>query len=277
MNFRRVTSSYRFLFLLVFSAALMIVDHRSQLLAPMRVAGSVINVPFQFLFSAPAAISSLIAAYYPDDSLHRKYQALQNTHSKMLTQLQRIDALKADNQRLAELLSRRGRADPESLLADIIDIGLDPFTQRVALNRGVESGVYLGQPVVTSQGVLGQVSGLGVNHCVVTLLTHPKHSIPVQIQRNGVRAIAQGRGGANRVAVPFLPGQTDIRHGDILVTSGLGGRFPVGYKVAQVREIITDADEAFLTVNATSFVNIGSTAETLLLWSGQPDAPPLAP
>ena len=120
--------------------------------------------------------------------------------------------------------------------------------------------------------MLGQVSGLGLNRSVVTLITDPSHALPVQIQRNGLRAMVAGNGKLNRVSVPFLSAQADIQQGDILVTSGLGGGFPDGYKVARVQEIIADADATFLEIDAATFADMQLTKEVLLLWKDKPDS-----
>ena len=270
MGFNQITALYRFLFLLVFSVALMIIDHRSQLFAPVRTLSSVINLPFHWLIELPATTRELIDAYYPDDSLHRKYAALMENQLALEARLQRYDALAAENTRLAELLSMSRTSGEQVLLAEIVEIGLEPFTHRVALNRGVEAGVYLGQPAITPDGVLGQVSGVGVNRSVVTLITDPSHAIPVQIQRNGLHTIVRGLGDSNRVGVPFLSARADIRSDDILVTSGMGGGFPPGYKVAQIVEIITDANDTFLSVTATTFAGIDQVREALLIWNNRP-------
>ena len=277
MGFNRITSLYRFFFLLIFSAALMIVDHRSQLLSPLRTVGTLLNLPFQQLFNLPTTIRDLIDAYYPDDQLYRKYEALAAKQMELQAHLQRYDAVEAENRRLAKLLSMSREFDNRVLHAEIVDIGLAPFTHRVALNRGAEAGVFLGQPVITPDGVLGQVSGVGLYRSVVTLITDPAHAMPVQIQRNGLRTIAQGLGVANQLEVPFLSGQADIQNSDVLVTSGLGGGFPAGYKVAQVREIVTDANETFLMVSATTFTDIDLVKEVLLLWNHKPAPQQAAP
>ena len=275
MAFNQSTALYRFLFLLVFSAALMIVDHRSQLLVPARTVASVINLPFQLLVHLPTATRNWFDAHYPDDSLYQKYTALKAENLALQSRLQRYDGLQLENQRLTNLLALSRKFGDQVLFAEVVEVGLDPFTHRLVLNRGVEAGIYLGQPAITPDGVLGQVSGLGVNRSVVTLITDPAHALPVQIQRNGLRTIARGLGASDRIEVPFLSTQADIRKDDILVTSGLGGGFPVGYKVGRVREIAVDPNEAFMRVDATTFVNVDLTGEVLLLWVDQqaPDAP----
>ncbi len=266
MAFNQVTWLYRFLFLLVFSVALMIVDHRSNLLAPLRTVASVINLPFHGLIAMPTAIGQWLGSYYPDDTLHHQYTTLRAENLRLQAHLQKFDALQVENQRLADLLSLSREFGERALLSEIVEIGLYPFTHRLALNHGVESGVYVGQPVVTKDGVLGQISGLGIRRSVVTLITDRSHALPVLVQRNGLRTIVRGSGGANRVEAPFLSTQADIRVGDILVTSGLGGGFPAGYKVAQVREVVVDANKAFMSVDAVTFANVDYARDALLLW-----------
>ena len=263
------TALYRFLFLLVLSVALMIVDHRSQLLMPVRTVGSVINLPLQSIVGLPEATGKWLETYYPDDSIHQKYTALKAEFQVAQARLQRYDALRMENRRLTKLLSLSRQFGEQALIAEIIKFPLDPYGHRLMLNRGIETGVYLGQPAITPDGVLGQISGVGINHSVVTLITDPAHALPVQIQRNGLRTILRGLGVSGRVEVPFLAAQADIRKGDVLVTSGIGGGFPVGYKVARVREVAVDPNEAFLQVDAIPFVRTELTREVLLLWVGR--------
>lgn len=265
----RITSLYRFLLLLSMSIALMVVDHRSDWFVPVRTFSSVFNLPFQMLINLPRTTGKFIKRYYPDDSLPRKYAALVEKQLILEIRLQRYTALQFENERLSKLLSAQRKSEAPGLLAEIIEIGLQPFTHQVAINRGVEAGVYLGQPVLTPQGILGQVSEVGVLHSVVTLLTDPSHAIPVQVQRNGLRTIVHGTGASGQINVPFLSSNADIRNSDILVTSGVGERFPAGFKVAQVHEIIVDANADFLNIQANMFANVEFTKEVLLLWHQQ--------
>lgn len=274
MVFNQITPLHRFFFLLVLSVALMIVDHRSSLLVSARAAGSVINRPFQLVINLPAATREWLDAHYQDGTLYRKYKALQAKQAVLEAHLQRYDALQAENRRLSRLLSASTAPGERVLLAEVVEIGLEPFTHRIGLNLGVESGVYLGQAVILPEGVLGQVSGLGFKHSVVTLITDPSHAIPVQIQRNGLRTMVRGLGVSGQVSVPFLSAQADIRKGDLLVTSGLGGGFPAGYKVAQVQEIVTDSTAEFLTVRARPLADIQFAGEVLLLSSHVPPSVP---
>lgn len=258
----------RFLLLAVVSVVLMTADHRGGFFKPVRTGFSVLNLPGHWLFSLPATTEDTYRKYYPDAELYTRYRKLLEKQTELEVRLQRYEALRAENARLAKLLGTRGKLEYSGLFAEVIEIGLRPLAHRVALSRGVESGVYLGQPVLTTAGVLGQVSAVGVGHSVVTLLTDPSHAIPVQIERNGLRTIAQGSGVPGVISLPFLTSNADLHSDDVLLTSGLGGTFPSGYKVAQVQEVINDANAAFLSVRALPFVNVAVTQEVLLLQAG---------
>ena len=271
MKFRQITSLYRFLFWLLLSCGLIIIDHRSDSLAQVRTVASGFNWAFVHLITLPGDVRHWVESRYPDDSLYQEYKSLQAQVAALQTELQRYDSLIAENRRLSELLAIAEKPGIDMLFAEIVEAELDPFTHRVALNRGVQDGVYLGQPVITPDGVLGQVSGVGIGRSVVTLLTDASHAVPVQIQRNSLHTIVFGSGDTKRVEVPFLSAQADIRKGDVLITSGLGGGFPAGYKVAQVEEIITDANDAFLAITARVYAEMTAAKEVFLLWKQSSD------
>lgn len=276
MRRAKVFPLHRFLVLAIVSVALMAADHRGWL-ASARATAATLKLPFYHLINLPDRLGEWLAAHYPDDQLYQQYRELQQQQLRLTAELQRYEAVRAENRRLKELLSVSRKSEKQALLAEIMQIGLTPYPHRLTLNRGLESGVYLGQPVISAAGVLGQVSQLGVRHSVVTLLTNPDHSIPAQVRRNGLLAIARGGGRQRRVDLPFLPAHADIRAGDVLVTSGLGGRFPPGYKIARVLKVRADADQAFLTVYARPFAAPDMAREVLLLWNDRPDAAAVEP
>ncbi len=245
----------------------MIIDHRSTLLGPVRNITSLINITFESVALFPGNTAAVFERYYPDDTLHRKFIELQNKQAILETRLQRYEALELENQRLTKLLGSSESSTNQVLLAEIIGLSPEPYNQNIVLNRGTEAGVFLGQPVVAPEGVLGQISKVGLKRSVVTLITDPSHGLPVQIQRNKLRTIVQGAGETDRVEVPDLISRSDIQRGDILVTSGMGGRFPIGYKVAEVTDIVEDASEPFMKVSASTIAKIGLVREVLLLWN----------
>lgn len=245
----------------------MIIDHQSNLLAPVRVVASVINITFESIVRFPANVVALAERYYLDNTLHQRFTELQRKQAILEGRLQRYEALELENRRLTKLLGSSGSSTDQVLLAEIVEVSYEPYNQSIVLNRGTESGVYAGQPVLAPEGVLGQVSIVGLKRSVVTLITDPSHGLPVQIQRNQLRTIIQGTGQTNRVEVSSLISRSDIRRGDILVTSGMGGRFPMGYKVAEVTEIVEDASAPFMKISASTIAKIGLVREVLLLWN----------
>ena len=267
MAFNRASPLFRFSLLIVLSMGLMIVDHKSTLLQTVRPFTSSLNITFELIAQAPRRAVMALDRYYPDDQLHQELVALQNKQVILESKLQRYEALVAENERLSALLSIFKRAEEQVLLTQIIDVGLEPFSHKVVVNSGLESGVYLGQVAVTPKGILGQVSEVGFRRSVITLITNSSHGLPVQIQRNGLRTIVQGSGISDTITAPFLTRRADVQIGDQLVTSGTGGRFPVGYRVGEVFEIVNDANEAFLSVHAETIAKIDYTNEVLLLWN----------
>lgn len=277
MNHRQFTPSYQFLLLAVLSVAVMIVDHRGELLQPLRTALSAATIPLQQLAALPRKLNRVLVFRPADSERERQIRKLRKENMLLLARLQRMETLEAENARLSRLLTVSKRAGDEALLATIQPMGLEPFTHRVVVNRGREAGVYSGQPAIDSKGVLGQVTETTLFRSVITLMTDPGHAIPVQVQRNGLRTIVQGLGVEDRVSVPFLPRRADIRGGDVLVTSGIGGRFPVGYRVARVVEVIKDANEPFLRIHAEPIARIEQVKEVLLVWTGLRPAPEQMP
>ncbi len=269
MILRQVSSLYRFMFLAILSFGLMIVDHRSDTLKIVRSWASLVTIPFHSVTTLPEKVSELARSYYPDNSVYEDLRKLRGKQLMLESQLQRYDALVAENNRLSKLLAAAKRSEDQVILASIVNAGLEPFTHRIILNRGSEAGVFVGQPVIAPDGVLGQVSEVNLYQSIVILVTDRSHGIPVQVQRNGMRTIVHGQGEADHVGVPYLSRQADIRKGDILVTSGMGGRFPAGYKVAEVEEIVTDANQAFLSINAITTAKIDFVKQVLLVWDSQ--------
>ena len=267
MSYNRSFPINRFIFFFLLSTGLMIIDHRSNLLAPVRVIASVIDITFESIVRFPGKVAALAEEYYPDNTLYQRFSELQRKQAILETRLQRYEALELENLRLTKLLGSSESSPEQVLLAEIIEVSREPYNHNIVLNRGTESGVYPGQPVLAPEGVLGQISIVGLKRSVVTLITDPSHGLPVQIQRNQLRTIIQGTGQADRVEVPSLISRSDIRRGDILVTSGMGGHFPIGYKVAEVTEIVEDASEPFMKISASTIAKIGLVREVLLLWN----------
>ena len=195
--------------------------------------------------------------------------------------LQTREALAAENERLranARDLGLRDALPPVAdrwLPAEIVNIQLSSLRQRLLLNRGVANGVFKGQAVLDDKGLIGQTTHVGPWSAEVILITDPEHAVPVRVERTGLRTIAVGAGDTTSLALPYLPGNADIKSGDLLVTSGLGGVFPEGYPVARVTEVHRDAVQPLAQVRAAPLAHVDTDSEVMLVWfrAGHPAAP----
>jgi len=189
---------------------------------------------------------------------------------KLKSDMLRRNAVEKENVYLRALLGVAERADVEMKIAQAVQIDLDPYQHRVLVNKGAASGVFVGQSVLDDLGIVGQVSQVFRSSSVVTLITDPAHTIPVRIQRNGKHILAEGSGDLSSLRIPFLNKNADIVKGDVLETSGLGGRFPGGFPVAQVDGVEAVDGEAFLSISASPVAAVES-LNYLLFMSSMPE------
>ncbi|GAB4346692.1 MAG: hypothetical protein Kow006_05580 [Gammaproteobacteria bacterium] len=246
---------------------LMAVDHRQHRLEQVRSALSVIVYPIHYLVNLPLDLMQWMSeSLQTRDQLQEENASLRAELKTLKAQMQKFAALEAENFRMRELLDSSFRLGDQVLIAELLAVDLDPYRHQVVINKGSRSGVFTGQPVVDAAGVTGQVIHVGPASATVMLLTDPAHAIPVQVNRNGLRAIALGTGSASRLNIPFLPNNADIKEGDLLISSGLGGRFPRGYPVAKVSRVQINPGEPFATVEAQPTAAVDRSREVLLVW-----------
>ena len=181
--------------------------------------------------------------------------------------MQKLAALTEQNVRLRELLNSSALVNEKVEVAELIGMDPNPFTHRIIINKGERDGVVLGQPVLDARGLMGQVVELMPYTSRVLLLTDTTHSIPVQVNRNGLRAIASGTGNPERLELRHVADTADIKVGDLLVSSGLGQRFPAGYPVATVKEVIHDSGQPFAIVRAVPTAALNRSRYLLLVFS----------
>ncbi len=254
------------------SLALMTLDHDQHHMATVRAALALAAYPVRQLVNLPIEL----AQWWTDnltwrDTLARENAALRAQQLRLSAKLQRLAALEAENARLRELRASSARLREERvLIAEILATDLDPYRHQMIIDKGSSADVYLGQPVLDAYGVMGQTVRVGMFSAAVTLLTDPSHAVPVQVNRNGLRSIAVGSGRFERLELPYLTNKADVRPGDLLVTSGLGGRFPAGYPVGEVIDVIYDPSRPFATVTARPRAHLERSRELLLVWSPQP-------
>jgi rod shape-determining protein MreC len=246
---------------------LMTVDHKKNHLESVRSILSTLVYPLQYVVNMPVAASHWVSeAAVTRQKLLDENTRLNEEQLKLNSRLQRFAILEEENKRLRELLESSIELRDRVLVAELIEVDLEPFRQQILINKGLNQGAYDGQPIVDAGGIIGQIIHVGPFSSTVLLITDPTHALPVQINRNGLRAIAVGRGQNGVLSLEHLPTNADIREGDLIVSSGLGHRFPRGYPVGIISEIALVPGEAFAEVSVLPSANLGRSREVLLVW-----------
>jgi rod shape-determining protein MreC len=259
----------------VISLALMVVDHRYHHLETVRSVLSVVIYPLQFTADLPLSASRWISdTFSTRNQLQEENRELRKQNLLLRAQQQKLLALETENMRLRDLLDSSLKIGDRVLIAELMAVDLDPYRQQVTIDKGSSSGVYQGQPVLDANAVMGQVIHVNRFTSTVLMITDARHALPVQINRNGLRTIAMGTGRINELELPHLPNNADIQVGDLLVTSGLGGRFPAGYPVAEVASVTREPGQPFAEVTARPSAHLDRTREALLVWKLTPPTEP---
>lgn len=257
----------------VLSIGLIFASHRLHLLDDTRSVLLSITTPFYWLTDLPARLgnwggTTLVSR----ETLLDENSALRGEQLVLQAKLQKLASLATENVRLRELLNSTALVQDNVLVAEIIGVSPEPLNHYVVVNKGSNDDVFIGQPVIDAYGLFGQVIEVSLYSCRVLLISDSNHAIPVQVNRNGVRAIAEGVGLLYELSLSHVAATTDIEEGDILVSSGLGGRFPVGYPVATVRQIIHDPGQSFLSVKITPKAHLNRSRHVLMVFKGQGQA-----
>lgn len=194
-------------------------------------------------------------------------KALYNQLKEKNADLLLLDQLKVENQRLRLLLNSPLRQDEYKKIAQVVNAETNNYHQQLVINQGEKEGAFVGQPVIDEKGVVGQIISVGKQNSRVLLVSDISHALPVQVLRNGIRMIATGSGHSDELVLENVPRSADIQEGDLLVTSGLSGRFPEGFPVATVEKIERDKQNYFATIIATPKASLSSLREVLLVWT----------
>jgi rod shape-determining protein MreC len=247
--------------------ALIIVDKRYDHLGRIRRVLSVVAYPVQVAVSSPFnGWNWFRDSVTTRDALRTEKTKLEAQLRVAQFRLQRYEALEAESQRLRALRDSTAGVTDRFLIGDVMNVDLDAFRERVLVDKGASDGVYVGQAVLDSGGVFGQVARVGQLTSEVILVSDAAHAIPVQINRTGLRTIAVGSGDMSLLKLPYLPTSADVIAGDLLVTSGLGGGFPAGYPVGTVAEVKRDPAQSLADVDVKPAAALDRSRELLFVW-----------
>ncbi len=260
----------RVLALMGLSILLMVLDHRQNHLDTVRRVIGAAVYPIHIVVDAPFRMWEWLSESTADrNELQLEVGRLQAERLLTRARLQQLTALRAENDRLRDLLEARTQIRDEIRVAEIMAVDANPYRHNILIGIGSRDGVYDGQAIIDADGVVGQVLETGLANSQAILISDPSHALPVEVNRNGLRTIANGTGEFDRLDLPFLPNNADIREGDLLVTSGLGGAFPAGYPVAVVSSVNRMPQAPFADVTAVPSSALDQVREIMLIWSAK--------
>jgi len=259
-------SAYRLVFTLIFSFGIMYLDFNGQYLNTLRSYLSAAVYPVHILVNAPKNLfSSISGNINKQEKLDLKNQEINKENIILKSKIQQVYKLESENKRLRALLDSKPEYQNELTFAEIVSINNDVNKHRIMINKGSRENVYRGDVVSDSKGIIGQVIRDHIIGSEVLLITDPEHAIPIEIARNGLRSIALGVGNYEHIVLNYLPVSADIKKGDVLITSGLGGKYPEGYPVATVESISNLTGEPFLKIEAKPFAELKNINEVWVI------------
>lgn len=252
----------------VLSVLLMVFDQQQGHLKYLRSALSVAVMPLQYLTYFPSDFyHSLASQLKSREALLTEAQQLQEENLALKQRLQYLVALEAENNSLKMLTQSSTPAQSHKIaIVEVLQTNNSPYSQRFIINKGSLDGVYEGQAVLDAFGILGQVIQVGPKTSEVLVLTDPSHAIPVQAIRSGARAIAAGDAQTGKLTLKHVTLTADFQVGDLLVSSGLGQRFPKGYPVGIIESIDRKQAGTFVTVLVKPSAHVDVARELLLIW-----------
>ena len=184
-------------------------------------------------------------------------------------QLQKVRSLESENKQLMALLRSSATVNDKVLVASIMSISLNPFQQQIVLDKGLEDHVYIGQPIVDAHGVLGQVSKVMAHYSVVTPMTHERHAIPVETEQGHIHGVVVGSGLDKPLQLLHATAKQPIHTGEVLLTTGLGGRFPSGYPVGRVVDVGPGPNGGYQAISVEPSADLNRSRQVLLIWHEQ--------
>lgn len=272
------TGTLRLISYLALAMVLMVLDHRNGWMWRVRYSAAVAVEPLYRLAGLPVeGMRTLSVAFADRQRLTQQNQRLREDLLLANAKLNRMAAVAQQNEHLKELLDTQRSLDLNVQLARVVGVDLGAYRHRLLLNVGVRDGVKPGQPVIDAHGVMGQVIHALPTTSVVMLVTDPNNALPVTVERTGLRTIAYGSRDGDRLVLPTIPMAADVRAGDRLLTSGLGGRFPPGFPVGEISRVAPAPTGMFLEAQARPSADINRSEDVLLLHDQAEPAGPPAP
>lgn len=270
----------KFFIYALLAVALMYLDRSSGWLERVRYGLAAAAYPLQLAANSPSAAWRWTRETFETrDALQAENSTLRRELRELELRSARHAALERENAQLRGLRAALPPVAEKWLVGEVIGSESSTLRQRLVVNRGAEQGVFKGQTVIAAGGVLGQTLRVGPWSAEVMLLTDPEHALPVQVLRNGLRTIAVGSGESDTLQLPYLPIQSDIREGDELVTSGLGGVYPAGHPVATITAVDRGGGSPLAQVRAKPLAALDRDREVLFVWfrAAHPAAPAPTP
>lgn len=262
---------HRIVLVLFCSALLIFFDHKMASFESLRGYLQSMVSPLQYLANTPKLAMTWVSTNVTTRrQLMGENQQFRLNELKYQEQTIQLDIIKQENERLRTLLASPLRSELKKMVAEILSVDSDPYSHQVVINRGAGDGVIEGQPVLDALGIVGQILHVGQTTSRVILITDTSHAVPVRVKRNGLRLLASGSGQIDRLNHSFVSQSADVKVGDVLVTSGLGGKYPEGYPVSIISYVSNDESREFLRVYSTPIAQIDRLRYLLLLSNEKP-------
>jgi rod shape-determining protein MreC len=257
----------RFFLCVIVSLVLMYFDQKDSWGERLRYGLSAAAYPIQATISSPRRLWSATAGFFRSrDDLREENDNLRKQTRELWLQAMRLEALEQENARLRGLKQAPPALIRKSQLVDVVSADISRLRQRVVVNQGQGAGLFRSQSLIDEHGLIGQLVRVGPWSSEVMLITDPEAAVPVEVVRSGVRSVAVGTGNESELELPLLPATADVKAGDLLVTSGLGGIFPAGIPVGTITESRRDPDELLAFVRARPAARPGGSRQLVALW-----------
>ena len=245
----------------------MVLDYRKDQLLPVRTALELALFPLQTVVDAPSRAITFTREFFTEhQTLSSKNRELSTYINIYAAKDQKYISIQRENERLRAQLNATTAVSERFMLAEILTVSSNPFSKSVTINKGTNSGIFVGQVALVGENIYGQVKTVTPTSAVIIQLTDIKHAIPVRNVRTGLGALAAGTGKVNQLELKHVEASVDIQTGDVFVSSGLGQLFPPDFPVAKVKRVGYNPGDSFMNVSAQSLADFNKTREILLIW-----------